>query len=216
MTKRRILLLSDEVDRALYDHFRKEMLEGVDIIVSCGDLPARYLTFLADMFNGPILYVPGNHDEGYVANPPAGCTCIDGKVVECDGVRFAGLGGSLRYKPGEYQYSQKEMEKRVKKLRRPLKKSRGLDVLVTHAPSLGHNDGKGAHEGFEAFNDLIDMYDPAYHFYGHVHLSYDAGAPRVDRVKNTTTVNAFNKYIIDIEVPDEKRTLTASRKGRKK
>lgn len=93
MKKLRVLVLSDEIDRALYDHFDRSMLQDIDMIISCGDLPARYLTFLATMFNGPVLYVCGNHDEKYVTNPPEGCICIEDEIYEYQGIRFLGLGG---------------------------------------------------------------------------------------------------------------------------
>lgn len=202
MKKLRVLLLSDEVDRALYDHFDRSMLEGIDMIISCGDLPARYLTFLATMFNGPVLYVHGNHDERYEQKPPEGCICIEDEIFEYEGIRFLGLGGSRRYKPGPFQYTEKEMERRIRRLKFPLWRKKGFDVLVTHAPARGHHDGKGPHEGFACFNELIRKYSPSWFFYGHVHMNYDPDRPRKSRLGNTRTVNAFQKYILEMEVPD--------------
>lgn len=210
MNKLRILLLSDEVDKALYDHFNKDMLEGIDVIISCGDLPASYLTFLATLFKGPVLYVPGNHDDRYVHKPPEGCICLDDRVCEYKGVRFAGFGGCLRYKPGPYQYTQKEMNKRVRKMWLKLHRSKGADVLVTHAPAKGHHDGKGCHEGFDAFNYFITKYRPAWFFYGHQHLNYTASGARCDRLEDTQTVNAFGKYVVEVEIPDKKDEAAAS------
>ena len=40
MTRVRIMLLSDEADKALWDYLDKRLLEGVELILSCGDLPA--------------------------------------------------------------------------------------------------------------------------------------------------------------------------------
>ena len=61
----RILALADEEAPALYDHFDKSRLEGIDLIISCGDLNPRYLSFLATFASVPVLYVHGNHDEKY-------------------------------------------------------------------------------------------------------------------------------------------------------
>lgn len=199
MSRLRALVLSDEVDKALYDHFSKDMLRNIDVIISCGDLPARYLTFLATLFSGPVLYVPGNHDDAYESHPPEGCINIDGIVYEYKGVRFAGLGGCLRYKPGPYQYTQKEMAARMRKLRLQLWKSKGTDVFVTHAPALGHHDGKGCHQGFACFHDFIRKYKPGWYFYGHQHLSYSPGGKRTDKINDTITINAFGKYITTID-----------------
>lgn len=79
------------------------------------------------------MYVHGNHDDKYNVKPPEGCICIEDEIYEYEGVRFLGLGGSNRYKPGENQYTQKEMTKRVKKLWWKLKRKNGFDVLVTHS-----------------------------------------------------------------------------------
>ena len=75
-----ILALSDTESPALWDYFDKSRLEGIDVIVSCGDLKAEYLSFLATFFYGPVLYVHGNHDEGYLKKPPEGCVCIDDQI----------------------------------------------------------------------------------------------------------------------------------------
>ena len=58
----KILAISDTESKALWDYFDKSRLEGIDVILSCGDLDPRYLSFLATFFSGPVLYVHGNHD----------------------------------------------------------------------------------------------------------------------------------------------------------
>lgn len=121
---------------------RKRIFKGIDIIVSCGDLNPSYLSFLTTMVGVPLLYVHGNHDDKYNVKPPEGCICIEDEIYEYEGVRFLGLGGSNRYKPGENQYTQKEMTKRVKKLWWKLKRKNGFDVLVTHSPAKGLHDGE--------------------------------------------------------------------------
>lgn len=96
----KILAISDVESKYLWDYFQPEKLEGVDLILSCGDLKASYLTLLATFTHAPLLYVHGNHDTDYQRRPPEGCTCIEDTVYEVNGVRIAGLGGSVRYKPG--------------------------------------------------------------------------------------------------------------------
>lgn len=76
------------------------------------------------------MYVHGNHDDKYNVKPPEGCICIEDEIYEYEGVRFLGLGGSNRYKPGENQYTQKEMTKRVKKLWWKLKRKTALMCLL--------------------------------------------------------------------------------------
>ena len=195
----RILLLADEEVLAYWDFFKKEDFEGIDLIISCGDLKASYLSFIATMTGLPVLYVRGNHDDSYDRNGPDGCICIENSVYTYKGVRIMGLGGSNRYKPGRNQYTQKEMQKRYKKMKGRLFLSRGIDILVTHAPAAGVNDGEDmCHKGFEIFNKLIEEYKPKYFVHGHVHMNYSRKFPREDMVNETRVINAYQRYIIEI------------------
>jgi Icc-related predicted phosphoesterase len=195
----KILFIADEESKALWDFFRKEEFEGVDLIVSCGDLKASYLSFLATMVPVPVLYVHGNHDDKYVNDPPEGCTCIDGEIFEFEGLRILGLGGCHRYKPGVNQYSNKEMRKRVRRLKFKLWRSKGFDILVTHAPARGlHDDEDPCHQGFHVFNDLIERYHPKLFVHGHVHMNYGRKFPREDVVGDTRVINAYEKFMVEI------------------
>ena len=49
----KILLLSDQESRSLYEFFSPEKITGVDLIIACGDLKPAYLEFFATMSNVP-------------------------------------------------------------------------------------------------------------------------------------------------------------------
>jgi len=106
----RILTIADKECRALWDYYQPGTLKGVDLILSCGDLDPGYLEFLVTMTSCPVLYIHGNHDSRYQTNPPGGCTCIDGKLYNFNGLRILGLGGSMRYSAGKHQYTEKDIE----------------------------------------------------------------------------------------------------------
>lgn len=166
----KILALADQESKYLWDYFDKSKLEGIDLILSCGDLDPQYLSFLATMASVPVLYVHGNHDDSYAVNPPLGCICIEDQVYTYKGVRILGLGGSMRYTEGQNQYTQMDMMWRVRKLWLSLTKNSGFDILLTHAPASGLGDDEDLpHRGFLAFHQLLDRYQPAYHIHGHVH-----------------------------------------------
>ena len=197
----KILTVSDEECPALWDYYVPGRLKDYDLIISCGDLKADYLSFLVTMARCPVLYVHGNHDTGYSRNPPDGCDCIDGHVVEYNGIRILGLGGCRRYHPGAHQYSDAEMQRRIRRLFFPLLRSGGVDIVVTHAPPRGYGDGEDRpHWGFDAFVNLLDRYRPRYLLHGHVHTSYDRELPRVRRYRETTLVNTCERYVL--EIPD--------------
>lgn len=204
----KILAIADEEVMSLWDNYVPGRLKPYDLILSCGDLHAAYLSFLVTMGRAPVLYVHGNHDVTFDQNPPEGCDCIDGKIVVCKGLRILGLGGCMRYRPGAHQYSEKEMEKRIKKLRRDIKALGGVDIVVTHAPPRGVGDAEDLpHQGFEALLDLIDSYHPQYLFHGHVHLRYGMDIQRENEYHGTKVINACESYTVDIPDP-ERRELT--------
>ena len=136
----RILAIADEESKYLWDFFEKEKLEGIDLILSSGDLNPRYLSFLATFTSAPVLYVHGNHDDKYEKSPPEGCICIEDQIYEHEGVRILGLGGSMRYRPGVNLYTEREMVKRVRKLRFKLFRKKGSSP--SGIPGIQYSDGQ--------------------------------------------------------------------------
>jgi uncharacterized protein len=185
-------------------------------VVACGDLPFDYLEYLVTRLNVPLIYVPGNHDpslrradttwapleqEGPLPGPE-GCENVDGRVIEVRGLRVAGLGGSLRYKPGPNQYTQAQMRWRTLSLefRIRLKRVRAgnkLDVFITHAPPFGVTEAEdAAHVGFIAFQRIIRDLHPVLLVHGHVH-PYGRTLPQ-RRIDGTRIVNAVPSRLIEI------------------
>ena len=196
----KILAIADEESAYLWDYFEKSKLEGVDLIISCGDLAPEYLSFLTTLSSIPVLYVHGNHDEKYDRNPPEGCVCIDDRIYEHNGVRILGLGGSMRYSSGKYQYTEFQMLSRVRKLGLRLFFGRGFDILVAHAPAYQLNDGEDLpHQGFKAFLTLMKKYKPRFFLHGHVHMSYGRKHKRYDKYEDTHVINAFERCIFEYE-----------------
>lgn len=191
----RILTISDVESPFLWDHFKKERVKDVDLIISCGDLHPHYLMFLETMTNVPLLYVHGNHDGKYADVPPEGCFSIEDEIYVHNGVRILGLGGSMRYNPGPHQYTDRQMKRRIQRLWFKLRRSRGFDILVTHAPLAGFHDGADlCHRGFAAFRPLLEKYNPQYFLHGHMHMDYGEKTPRLCQFGETTVINTFTSY----------------------
>ena len=100
----KILAVADTEERCLWECFRKERFEGVDLILSAGDLDPDYLEFLVTVINKPLIYVRGNHDDRYARHAPGGCICVEDTVYVYRGVRIAGLGVSMRYRDVHQSY----------------------------------------------------------------------------------------------------------------
>lgn len=182
--------------------------DGVEAVISCGDLPFDYLEYIVTFLGVPLYYVLGNHDPG-PGGPeyPGGCTPLDGQVVEMQGegdeVVLAGLSGSPFYSGGPNQYTERQMRRRVRalsvriRLRRLLGRPRPR-IFVTHSPPFGLGDQKDmAHVGFRSFVDLIESQQPTLCLHGHIHL-YGPDQERVVQKGTTRIVNVYGHRILEV------------------
>jgi uncharacterized protein len=219
----RILCVADHVDPLVHSTRVRDRFGDVDLVISAGDLPMEYLGFLAGALNKPLLFVFGNHNldrlpifrkgmqsptdwdgQNDAFRNYFGSTYVGDRVVCCRGLLIAGLGGSLRYNDGENQFTERQMMRKVVRLVprllfNRLFHGRFLDILLTHAPPKGvHDKDDLCHTGFAAFRWLIDRFRPRYLLHGHVHL-YDRNEPRETQVNQTTVINVYDHYVLDIE-----------------
>jgi Icc-related predicted phosphoesterase len=195
----RILVVADTVVRGLSaDTFNPELTQGVDLILSCGDLPPEYLTFLTEKTGLPLYYIKGNHDIRYRQTPPGGCLHIHRKIVSYNGIRLLGLGGSRWYNGGMNQYSEPQMKKYIRLLWFSLLKKRGVDILLTHAPPRWIGDAEDlCHRGFKCFRTLLEKYQPLYMVHGHIHRLFEDDTQRKSSFGVTQVINCYGYYILD-------------------
>ena len=169
----KLLLVSDKESPYYWDYYQPGRLDEFNLMISCGDLKASYLRFLVTMGRAPLLYVHGNHDLTYEQDPPEGCDCAEDRILRAGGLRILGLGGSYLYSGGPHQYTERQMDARVRRLRFQLWRSGGVDIVLAHSPIRGYGDGEDyAHQGFSALLRLVDKYQPKYLIHGHVHANY--------------------------------------------
>jgi Icc-related predicted phosphoesterase len=194
----RILAISDIESKYYYDYYKPGKLDEFDLILACGDLSRTYLEFIISMAHCPVLYVRGNHDDLFGTEPPEGCVCIEDRIFLYQGIRILGLGGSHRYRDGDNMFTEREMEGRIRRLWRQMRKYQGFDILVTHAPARHINDFESvAHRGFECFVTLLDKYQPKYFVHGHIHKNYGMHIPQKTERGNTTIINAYDHCAFD-------------------
>ena len=65
----KILAIGDVESKYFYDYYYPGKLDDFDLIIACGDLHRSYLEFLVTMARCPLLYVCGNHDDGFADEP---------------------------------------------------------------------------------------------------------------------------------------------------
>lgn len=195
----KILLLADHAEPRLWEELDRRKLEGVELILSCGDLPASYLSFLTCFTDAPILYIHGNHDIRYAQKPPEGCICIEDTIYVYKGIRILGLGGSMKYNRRPHQYTEQQMAKRIRKLRLKLWWHKGVDILLTHAPAYELGDDQDlCHRGFMCFRTFMEKYRPRLMAHGHVHQSYRYDFKAEREYAGTRIVNAFGHYYVEL------------------
>jgi len=222
----RILCVSDQIDPIVYSVAIRERFRDVDLVLSAGDLPMEYLSFLVSSLNRPLLFVFGNHNinELGIYRPHSaaqrhfsalrwpspdieggsGAIYAGFRVIQENGLLILGLGGSMRYNGGANQYTNSQMMLRILLLVPRLFWNRMIygrfiDIVLTHAPPEGIQDRPDpCHRGFKPFLWLMRAFQPKLLVHGHIHL-YDLNSLRVSTYKNTTVVNAFNHYLFDWE-----------------
>ncbi len=107
----------------------------------------------------------------------------------------------MEYKYGgaDHQYSERAMRKRIRKLEPKIMWKKGFDILVTHSPAYRINDSDDIpHTGFKCFRMLMEKYKPQYFVHGHVHINYGRDFVRESKYQDTTIINAYERYIIEI------------------
>ena len=212
----KILCVSDTVVSQMENaaHLRRRY-NDVDLLLSCGDMPAVYLEFITSVLNVPLFYVRGNHDTSYDERPPGG-EDLHNRIVEYRGISFAGLEGSIRYNDSPIQYTEGEMTWLVRKLWLPLRlrqaqKGIGLDVFVAHSPAKGiHDQPDRPHQGFNAYLKFMQWYHPRYMVHGHVH-TYDNRSITRTTYLDTCIMNINPFTLLEIE-PQQKHSHRTSSK----
>ncbi len=195
-----LLCVSDTVVPELYNQFKPDKSNPVDLVISCGDLPPEYLSFLRNTLRAPVYYVRGNHDIRYDRKPPERCLNIHGRIVRHGPLRILGLEGSRWYNDGPIQYTEEQMRYMVWRLRPRIWFRGGLNLIVTHAPPRYIHDAEDrCHRGFKIFRKLIQWYAPHFFLHGHIHALFADDSQRSTLVGRTRVVNCYGYCRLEID-----------------
>lgn len=196
----KILAVADTVrDELLEKAGGRPFLDGIDLIISCGDLPPEYLSTLKSRYDVPLLYVLGNHDLRYGDSPPVGCMNIHRQTITHDNLKITGFSGSRWYNGNINQYTEREMGSYIRRLRFQLWRRRGTDLVVTHAPPRYINDEEDrCHRGFHVFRNFIDRYKPGIFLHGHIHKLFSDDSERITVVNSTKVINCYGYYTFEL------------------
>lgn len=158
----------------------KKMMERVgdfDLAVIVGDLtqfgPDEKVEELLEMFDGPVLAIPGNCDQRSILKALDASKAINlhGKTEQLGNIRFIGLGGSNPTPFNTpFELSEEEIEQALEGMVCSAEKAKdcGVIVLLTHAPPHGARDELPfGHVGSNAIRKFVDRVDLV--ICGHIH-----------------------------------------------
>ena len=195
----KILSVSDMVVPELSGRFDAKRFEGVDLVLSCGDLAPEYLSSIREQLDAPLYYVRGNHDIRYEITPPVGCLNIHQRRIAFKGLTIMGLEGSRWYNGGPVQYREHQMRRMIWRMLPGLWCKGGVDVVVTHAPPRHIHDAQDpCHRGFNCFLKLISRFKPRYFLHGHIHAHFSDPSQRVTLVGHTRVINTFAFHLLEV------------------
>ena len=195
----RLLAASDEIVRSLEFERNRDDIGRIDAVLGCGDLEPDYLSFLADAFHVPLLYVRGNHDRGanWTARSKLLPAALYAATEEVAGLSVAGLswpgsdrGRAIRDEVAAWQQVA-GLYLRTRFGPRPL-------IVISHVPprGLGDTPEDPYHRGFAAYNWLCRRLNPRLWLHGH---TAQAAAPDW-RVTwgSTTLVNVTGAVLLEL------------------
>lgn len=209
----KILSISDVSLPFIYSPQIRQRFPDVDLVIACGDLPYYYTEYVISSLDKPLFYVRGNHDKAAEISPegerrgPAGGVDLHRRIINHQGLLLAGIEGSLRYRPGLFQYSQFEMWWFVfflipRLLWNRVRYGRFLDIFVTHAPPHGiHDKSDLPHRGIKAFHWFDRVFQPTIHFHGHIHV-YNPETITETLLEKTRVINTYGYRITSFKLPD--------------
>jgi Icc-related predicted phosphoesterase len=196
---RRLLAVSDEVDRALDFERNRDAIAPIEGVIGCGDLDPDYLAFLADAFRVPLIYVRGNHDRGGAWErgrrrlPDA----LDGRVVDLAGLAVGGLSWP-RELDGRAVRDDMAAWRQALTLRLRAWPGRSPQVIISHVPPVGLGDSPEDpyHRGFGAYHWLCRAIRPLLWLHGHTPVA--ARSAWHVAWGSTTLVNVTGAVVIEL------------------
>lgn len=161
---------------------------NIDVCLLLGDLSLRDVEVVKERIgNTPVYGVLGNHD-GFELYDMCGIENIHGKVVEINGVRIAGIGGSLKYKDSPMPLLTDEESIEI------AEKMEAADILISHdSPKFLHGSNDFAHSGLQGITRYCEKYSVPLNIHGHHH---DNGC--LVLANGTRSIECYKAKILEI------------------
>ena len=223
-----MLAVSDQVDPRIHSASLRQRMPDLNVVLGCGDVPARYLEFLADALDQPVYFVLGNHHEELTRKgpfgkryEPMGCIDVGGKIVRDPGtgLLIGGFPGSPKYsRETDQQYSDHEVRCMIVRMTptllwNRLRYGRFIDVLISHAPPRHINDREDVpHRGFRPLRRFLRWFRPVVHLHGHIHI-YDRTECVETEYHDSTVINVYPYRRLSLAIAPRARAERVSPEG---
>jgi Icc-related predicted phosphoesterase len=191
-TRMKILAISDPHGNYSKINEIVERAGDFDLVVIVGDItnfgPDEKVEELMEMFDKPVLAIPGNCDQKSILKALDASKAINlhGKAEQIGKIRFIGLGGSNPTPFNTpFELPEEEIEKVLEGMVCSAENTRdcGPIVLLTHAPPHGARDELPfGHVGSKAIRKFVDRVDLI--VCGHIHE-----AKGTEKIGKTVVVN---------------------------
>jgi hypothetical protein len=207
----RILAISDVLEPTLTDRRNREAIRPVDLILGCGDLDFDDLAFVTDAFDGPLVYVRGNHDSGASWERSAGrcpSPMPSAFVVRRAGLRIGGVGWPGAPRRGSARSEFHAWRQSVTLATRLLHPPEPI-IVISHAPPLGAGDvpSDPYHRGFRGYAWLMRHTRPRLWLHGHTPLA--SARDWHVRVDSTDVVNVTGAVVMELLPPESQESCAA-------
>ncbi|CAN5254185.1 hypothetical protein BH24CHL7_BH24CHL7_04820 [soil metagenome] len=196
----RLLAVSDETERSLELDVNRRALEPLDAVLGAGDLEPDYLSFLADAFRVPLLYVRGNHDRGggwaerhHLLPRP-----LDGQWEKVGGITVRGMSWPSELDGQARRDDLAAWRQAVGLFRQARLRGPAPGIILSHVPPKGMGDTPTDpyHAGFAAYRWLCRNLRPTLWVHGHTTLA--ATTHWRETWQRTTLVNVTGAALIEI------------------
>lgn len=148
-----------------WDKSELELIQELEFDCCCllGDIPQAAIEAIKQLVHKPIFGVLGNHDDQGVLER-CGIYSLDGKETVINGISVAGIGGSHRYKNGDYpMLTQKESIGAAEHCPK-------ADILISHDTAFHiMKRVDKAHCGLKGISEYISRNKPKLNICGHYH-----------------------------------------------
>ncbi len=168
----RILFIADTHNCLSYEEECANYLKNLksddyDICLILGDMSSLDFSIIKNIIPQEKLYgIVGNHDS-IDALEINNIKNINGKVIECNGIRIAAIMGSNKYKNGDYgMMTQDEciaLEQNME----------SADILVTHDKAYTYDRKDKVHDGLKGITEYLYRNHVPIHVHGHLHENYE-------------------------------------------